>query len=69
MLSADHRVIKRMKNMPGITPHLTGRKLDSGNVKRLDIFARKNLKEIKEEDEGRQAKRTKNALRNLKGFL
>lgn len=76
MLSADHRVVKRMKNMPGITPHLTGRKLDtSGGIKKMDIFAKPELKEIKEDDgehvskEAKKAKKTKNALKNLRKFI
>ena len=39
MLSADHRVIKKMKNMPGITPHLTGRKLDKGKMAQMKVDA------------------------------
>lgn len=66
-----------MANMPGITPHLKGRKLDpKGGTKALDIFAKPHLKEIEEENEepakdkeAKKVKKTKNALKNLKGFI
>lgn len=52
MLSADHRVIKKMKNMPGITPHLTGRKLDKSKMAamKIDAFTKRKLDSIAEED-------------------
>lgn len=62
MLSADHRVIKKMtnipgvsNNMPGITPLLTGRTLDKNkiNQQKIDMFTKNKLKSIVEEEDGK----------------
>ena len=74
-LSADHRVVKRMTNVPGITPLLVGRKLD--NKKQMDMYTKPNLKEIKEkdddEDDGKEDLRArgkkKNIMNNLRKYL
>lgn len=80
MLAADHRVIKQMSTVGGITPLLVGRKANKNMMdnKKLDILAKPGLRSIKENDDGedeepapmpvKKTTKANKALKNMRNF-